>query len=269
MLAQIYLPVYNNSFTINDCLSSVLPQLSADIRLYIQDDKSTDGSVSIINDLIQDHLHLTTFVCNTVNRGLSANLHDYLMLTTAEYVFRMDADDIALPNRFLRQLSVLLTHPQIDLLGGQAYQFRTHISFSSCTKKPTTTKAIIKQLASNPFIHPTVAYKAESIRRVGNYNPKIRFGQDYELWFRCAYHQLSMHNMDEPLIYLRLSPKDKYTLSTYYTEFCMGIRGSILCRLSFDQYILVVFRFIYYCIFLCFRKAIVMLCLSKPSQQRA
>lgn len=267
MPAQIYLPVYNNAATLNDCLSSVLPQLSADISLYIQDDKSTDSSVSIINNLIQDYLHLTTFVCNSINRGLSANLHDYLLQTTAEYVFRMDADDIALPNRFSRQLSVLLTHPQIDLLGGQAYQFKTHTFHSSCTSKPTTPRAIIKRLASNPFIHPTVAYKVESIRRVGNYNPKFRFGQDYELWFRCAYHQLFMLNMDEPLIYLRLSPKHKYSLLTYYTEFCMGIRGCILCRLSFDQYILVVIRFMYYSIFLCLREAI-RFCLPKASHQR-
>ena len=48
---------------------------------------------------------------------------DILKEMDVEYVARMDADDVCIPQRFERQIQYLDSHPEIDILGSNAVLF--------------------------------------------------------------------------------------------------------------------------------------------------
>ena len=56
---------------------------------------------------------------NPVNKGLATALNN-LLSRCKDYSFiaRMDADDIALPDRFEKQIAYLEAHPEVDMVGG-------------------------------------------------------------------------------------------------------------------------------------------------------
>jgi glycosyltransferase EpsE len=255
-LAEIVLPVYNCELFIRQCLQSVLPQLTDCIHLCLIDDCSTDNTFAIVSALVAPYSGYVTIIRNEVNKGLSITLRDYVCMRDSTYVFRMDADDISFPDRFQAQLSFALANPRIDVIGGGAIQFDTGSLFSRYVSKPATQIGIRQSLYKNPFVHGTVLFKRSSILAVGNYSPSSRTGQDYELWFRCDSKGLRMVNLPRPLIYLRRSPRIKYSFQAYKNEFFIGLRGANSCRLGLNAYLLIFLRFVYCAFRLCIHAAI-------------
>jgi glycosyltransferase involved in cell wall biosynthesis len=253
--SEIVLCTYNSSKYIKDCLESVLPQLCPFITLHIIDDCSQDNTFEIAASLVIQYTHFVSMTRNSDNKGLTRNLHDYLINTSKKYIFRMDADDISMPNRFKKQLDFLLNNGKIDILGGCALSIDECGSVKGYLHKPHPQKSIQRSLYKNPFIHSTVLFKKSAILRAGNYNINHRSGQDYELWFRCSRKNLVMVNMKQPLIYLRKSPRHKYSVQAYLREWKIGIAGSISCRI-FDPraYLLICLRLlICITVVLCYR----------------
>jgi len=245
--ADVIMCTYNSEKYIIDCISSILPQLSDSVRLIIVDDCSSDDTVGIITSAIEQYAchSLVTILLNRFNKGLTVNLAEQTLLSRADYIIRMDSDDICFVDRFSRQGQYVVANPDIDILGGQAIIIDSDGKVIGFKSKPIDRRKLQASLYLNPFIHSTVIFKRLSLLRAGGYNISIRHGQDYELWFRCAKHKLQMANLDAPLVYLRKSSRSKYTIRTYLLEFFIGLNGSFRCRLSLESYFFVTFRLIY------------------------
>jgi glycosyltransferase involved in cell wall biosynthesis len=248
VLSEIILCTYNSQNFIVRCLDSILPQLSDQIHLQIIDDASTDNTYSLIVSKINSFDRYVKVKHLQINQGLTKNLNWYIANSQADYIFRMDADDIAVPNRFRYQLDYALAHPNLDVIGGQALRIDSSGKVIGKTNKPLDNDRIIKKLYTNPFVHSTVLYKREAILKAGNYNVSHRYGQDYELWFRCAKYGLAMSNLSEVLVSYTVSPTSKYKISIYWNEFVVGLRGSIMVKLNLWCLIPLTSRFFLYSI---------------------
>src|SRR5438046_3344975 len=55
------------------------------------------------------------------NKGLTISLNEGMKLARGEFIARMDADDVAAPDRLKIQVEYLRAHPEVSLLGG-AYE---------------------------------------------------------------------------------------------------------------------------------------------------
>ena len=62
------------------------------------------------------------------NRGLGKTLNDGLNYCRHEWVFRMDTDDICVPERFEKQAKFIQQHPDVIMLGGQIAEFGENIN---------------------------------------------------------------------------------------------------------------------------------------------
>ena len=189
-------------------------------------------------------------IYNENNIGLSASLNKGVIASDFELIARMDTDDIAYPDRFEKQLLYFQEHPEIDILGGYANLINEEGEETKKTLKyPTSHDEIKKYIWTSPFAHPSVMYKKSSILRAGNYeipkNNRTRH-DDYELWFRCAYHKLQFANMPIPLIYYRFITANLKRNNVYasWMQFKVGIRGCYLVHASPLAYIGVVIPFV-------------------------
>ena len=69
------------------------------------------------------------------NRGLAVVLNDLLILckeANIEYIVRMDADDISVPNRLANQVNYLLLHPEVDVVGGRIEEINEQSHEAKC-----------------------------------------------------------------------------------------------------------------------------------------
>ena len=99
----VLMPVYNAERYVGEAIESILRQTFADFECLLLNDGSTDGSASILRQYAQRD-HRIRFYDFTENAGLIARLNQGIDLAQGEYLARMDADDISLPERFAGHL---------------------------------------------------------------------------------------------------------------------------------------------------------------------
>ncbi len=185
-----------------EAVRSILDQTLCDIELLVVDDASTDHSRAILETMVDARLSIIRL---DINVGLAAALNIALQQATGTYVARMDADDIAMPDRLLRQSEVLSQHPNVVLVGTSYYaidEFGTTFDQFTAITEPTQVRLALSKY--NPFCHPSVMIRRESLTRVGGYRDIAgRYAQDYDLWLRLA-ELGEMMNLAEPLLKYRV-----------------------------------------------------------------
>ena len=111
---DVILPIYNGSKYVNQAIESVIRQEgNFIIKIYAEDDYSTDNSVEIIkgqkdfgNNIILHEKTSNTGVSSTRNLGIS--------LGNSEYIAFIDQDDIWVRNKLKVQLTSLLRDDKIE-----------------------------------------------------------------------------------------------------------------------------------------------------------
>lgn len=97
MKLSIIIPTYNVEDYIEECLRSVLPQLTDDCELIIVDDHSIDNTVPKIIELINygfENENRYKFYINTENKGVAATRNVGLKVATGDYIAFLDGDDL-------------------------------------------------------------------------------------------------------------------------------------------------------------------------------
>ncbi|MEG9490080.1 glycosyltransferase family 2 protein [Mannheimia indoligenes] len=137
------------------------------------------------------------------NRGLGKTLNDGLNHCANEWVFRMDTDDICLPDRFAKQVAFIEKNPEVVILGGQIAEFGQDINdIVAYRNVPTTAEEIIKFTRKRcPFNHMTVAYQKSKVLEVGGYQD---LQEDYYLWIKLIAQFKQVANLPDLLVYARV-----------------------------------------------------------------
>jgi len=96
----IAIPVFNSAESIERTLMSALSQTFPNIEYLIIDDKGTDGSISIIKDIISSHPrgNDVRIIDHVVNRGIGATKNTAIDNASGEFLFFLDSDDIITPD---------------------------------------------------------------------------------------------------------------------------------------------------------------------------
>lgn len=116
-LVSVIMSFHNARDTLVRSIRSLLWQTYPNWELILLDDGSTDGSTKASKLIKDPRIQLYG---DSVCRGLPARLNQGVLLAKGQYIARMDADDIAFPERFARQVAYLQNHPDVDLLATSA-----------------------------------------------------------------------------------------------------------------------------------------------------
>ncbi|MFV0484951.1 MAG: glycosyltransferase [Candidatus Saccharimonadales bacterium] len=122
-----------------------------------------------------------------------------------ELIAKMDADDVAVRERFELQLAEFAKDPKLALLGGQLAEFSGDISNVVSHRKVPTGANEIKRFAKkrSPFNNQTVMYKKSVVLAVGGY-PKLNRAEDYYLFSKIIAEGYKVKNLSKVLMYFRL-----------------------------------------------------------------
>lgn len=197
----VLIPAHNAGAFLREAVDSILAQTFTDFECLVIDDGSTDGAVEALRAIPDPRLRIER---NPRNLGLIATLNRGLELARAPLLARMDADDVALPQRLERQVGRMSCRPRLSLIGTWA-QFidETGKSHGIC-RKPVDHGSILKEiLHGNTFIHPSVMMRTEVARQLGGYPSEATHAEDYGLWLRMVENHES-ENLPECLLMYRV-----------------------------------------------------------------
>src|ERR1700721_1361523 len=104
-IITIAMPFYNSAATLELSIRSLLNQSCGDFELLLCDDGSEDLGLAIARSLDDPRV-----IC----------LNECIDRARGKYLARMDADDIAYPDRLAQQLDFLSNHAEVDLCSAGA-----------------------------------------------------------------------------------------------------------------------------------------------------
>jgi glycosyltransferase involved in cell wall biosynthesis len=199
---SVVIPVWNGERYLKQAIESILAQDFVDFELIVIDDGSTDRSAEIVSAFAHDPrvaLH------KQANAGVVAARNAGLRLAQAEFVAFLDADDIALPGRLVKQVAYLRAHPETAVIGSNISYFSDDDGVIRTQKFPFgTARVAIALETGNPLAQPSVMLRKTLAIDAGGYREAFRFGaEDYDLWLRLA-EKHPLDNLPEVLTLYRI-----------------------------------------------------------------
>ncbi len=183
---SVAMSVYNNDRWLAEAIESIVAQSFGDFECLIVNDGSTDDSGAIIDDFAARDPRIRAI--HQENRGLVASLNRLIAEARAPLIARMDGDDIALPERFARQVAFLSANPDHGVVGtctddlDEAGRIKRNIDHH-----PLTHAAFLDALETGPLLcHSSVLMRTDVVRAAGGYRRAFRHCEDYDLWLRLA-----------------------------------------------------------------------------------
>ncbi len=208
----VILPVYKNDKVeyVRLSVESILKQTYQNLVLYIGVDGPVDGSLlNVLKGYDQHEKMRVSFF--EENRGLAVVLNDLITLAHNdgyEYMARMDADDIAMPDRLEKQMDFLQAHPEIDVVGGAIEEIDEDGNLrNKRIVYPATPEACRGFFARrNPLAHPAVLFRYRFFEKSGcYYRPEYRQNQDTLLWYDGLMNGCQIANVPDVVLHFRMT----------------------------------------------------------------
>jgi glycosyltransferase involved in cell wall biosynthesis len=195
---SVLLAVHNDERYVLEAVESVLRQTARGLELLVVDDASTDDTPRVLEGVSDARLRVLR---NDARLGLAASLNRGLDAAQGRFVARLDSDDVAVPDRFERQLEAIrgkaVVGSAIRDLDEEGRPGRLH-------PMPLGTRAVRwHALFSSPFFHPTVLVDRDALGDL-RYDTSFEESEDYDLWTRLLATGAEGANLDEALVLKRV-----------------------------------------------------------------
>jgi glycosyltransferase involved in cell wall biosynthesis len=188
---------------VREAIESVLAQTFPDFELLLVDDASSDGTPEAAEVYGDPRIRVLR---NERNLGQVPSLNRGLREARGEYVARLDADDVCLPERLERQVVVLDADDSVALVGtwldvvderGRLWgKLRGHVR-----DFPEFVFAILAD--RYPWGHPSLMFRRDVVLELGGYDETLAPSEDKDLYRRLALARHGARAIDEPLVRYR------------------------------------------------------------------
>ncbi|MCP4788337.1 MAG: glycosyltransferase family 2 protein [Fuerstiella sp.] len=197
---SVILPVLNAETTIARAVESILQQTSVDLELIVVDDGSTDRTVHALRDQRDSRLK----ILRTDHGGVAAASNVGLQMAQAAIISRMDADDIAHPQKLEKQMAAL-RQQSLDVIGCRVRILNADNSVATSLlryerwiNEETITRQQILALrfVEFPFVNPTILARRQYFE-IGFADNELP--EDYDLMLTAAAQGLRFGKVSEVL----------------------------------------------------------------------
>lgn len=201
---SVIMGIYNCEKTLGEAIDSILSQTLSSWELIMCDDGSTDGTKKVAEGYRKKYPDKIFLLENEKNLGLNLTLNRCLEKSCGEYIARMDADDISLPQRFEAEAAFLDNHPEYAIVSTPMVFFDENGDWGKnrCIKEPTKHDFIRH---CTVHCHAPCMVRREAYLAVGGYSKDKRTlrVEDVDLWFRLYSKGYTGYNLDTPLYKMR------------------------------------------------------------------
>ena len=200
---DVVIPVYNGASTVESAVASIQEQTVRDIRILVVNDGSTDGSRAILERMAAADPRVV--LLNRENGGIVDALNAGLAACTAELVARHDADDLALPDRFARQIAWFRDHPRCSAVSGAVIHIDVNgreLGPKVALDSPDLADPLLYPQKEPYLVHPFLMMRRAAVMAAGGYR-HVFHAEDTDLYWRLQ-ETGELANMDDLLGYYRV-----------------------------------------------------------------
>lgn len=183
---SVILPVRNGGAYLKDAVASILGQSFCDLELLLVDDRSDDGAITELDSTDQ-----RLFILSSDQAGVAGTFNYGLARAQGQFIARMDADDLALPQRLEQQLHYFESHPEVDICGGGVEIFSDqtvgagNVRYQNWLNNCRSPEKIHREIfIESPIPNPTAMFRREAIDQLGGYGDP-GWPEDYDLFLRA------------------------------------------------------------------------------------
>ena len=220
-MISVLMSVYNETLDeIRQSLDSILSQTYTDFEvIVVLDQPQYMEGLALLRKYAEKDSRIRILE-NEKNIGLALSMNYAAENARGEYLLRMDADDICMPERFQLQYDAI-QKGNYDLVCGN-YDFIDEMGNLLLQKPAIYTDRQLEALLPhrNTIHHPTVIMRAAKFHEVGGYR-NYPCAQDYDLWLRMKCAGYRMHMMSEKMIQYRVRQAST-TVQKRYKQSCTG-----------------------------------------------
>lgn len=220
---SVVLPVRDAQSTIAEALESIRTQTLHNWECIIIDDHSKDGTSNEIQRFIA--LDSRFRVLSAQGKGIVSALNQGIDAAKADWIARMDADDISLPTRFEKKWGLLQEDSTLQVISSEVAVFpemtngmASYIDWLNSLKDPSSIRK--DMFVESPIAHPAALFLKKSVVDLGGYR-EGDFPEDYDLWLRLHATGARFRKVPEILLRwreseTRLSRQDpRYSLDAF------------------------------------------------------
>ncbi|WP_422362360.1 glycosyltransferase family 2 protein [Reichenbachiella sp.] len=235
MLVSIILPYCNSSLTLKRATQSILNQSYQNFELLLINNNSFDKSEDVARSLAKTNPKIKLLTENQQGVVFAAN--SGMKVAQGRYIARMDADDLAYPERLERQLKHLESNPDISISATQVrYQTENEdlgdfSHFVEWSNKLITWEDVYQnRFVEFPVVNPTLMFRKSLLEDVG-YMKEGNFPEDYEWFLRALNKGHKIEKLPHPLLDWNDSPNRlTRTDSRYSNDAFFQIKSEYLAK---------------------------------------
>ena len=210
-LLSVLLPARDAQATLDEALESIARQTFADFEVVAVDDASSDRTPELLSAWSRRDPRFR--VVRGPGKGISAALNAGLLECRGAFVARMDADDVAMPLRFERQLAALDARPELSAVGSQVEIFPRErmtpglLAYEAWLNSLTSPEVVVREcFVESPLVHPAAMIRASALAQVGGWSDE-GWPEDYALWLAMLAAGCRLSNVAEVLLRWRDRPE--------------------------------------------------------------
>ena len=197
---SVIIPMKNAELTIEKCILSIVNQSYSFLEIIVCDDGSADGSIAVVEHLMQKYDNIT-LLKNKVSKGVANARNRCIAEAKYNYIAVQDADDWSARDRIEKEMSFLATHPEYAVVGSGCYRVnefgekKIDIPMEYISKKDL--------IWGGHFVHASCIFRKEVLCEVGGYtdNKYTKRDQDYHLLLKLYGKGYRLYNLQECLYY--------------------------------------------------------------------
>ena len=216
LMISVIIPTYNAAAYIYEALDSVLAQTYKDYEIIVIDDGSTDDT----KELIEVHYPAVKYFY-VENNGVSAARNLGIVKAQGEFIAFLDADDMWLPEKLEKQLTVFGADESVGLVFTENYFFNDQGLSGFTNKKSRLMRGdIVKNIFLNSYaVTSTVMVRKSVFKQVGLFEEELSVAEDDNMWMRIAM-KFGVELIDECLVMYRMTAG---SLSSNFDSIVSGV----------------------------------------------
>jgi hypothetical protein len=235
---SVIMSVYNGIPYLQEAVESILNQTFCDFEFIIIDDGSVDGTTDLLRKYAESDSRIRLVIQENI--GFTKSLNRGLSMSSGEFIARMDPDDIALPDRFEKQMAMFQNDPSLVLLGcevgliddaGRLYGKRGHAQCHTEIRR--------RLLAGDggALTHPAIMFRTGAAQAIGGYDEKMPTAQDLDFYLKLSEVGVVANLKETLLLWRQHAGSVNHTKSQTWAEMRRYCVGKTIQRIGVQQFL--------------------------------
>ena len=198
---SVIIPMHNSAKYIEECMESVLNQTYKNIEVIVVDDKSSDNSVSIIEEINDNRIKIIKLQENV---GAATARNTGVDASTGDFLCFLDSDDYWALDKLEKQVEFMQRNNYVFIYSDYAYLRDGKVQHIARVPKSMDYKSLLKNTA---IFTSSVMFNMSYLQKQDIYMPNITRGQDMATWWQVLKKGYIAYAINEVLAYYRVGEK--------------------------------------------------------------